>query len=167
MLTTVENIMQIDKNLTEAEKPLLEHFIKVAISKIEEYCHRKFEKSDFQDYIEGPTCHYNLKNYPVISIDFNDYRRLDKERGIIYFNTPVRDFTIDYVAGYEKIPSELELAVLMYYKTFVTNGELRDFTMSNYRLGDESANYVAIEKLFNGSIPTVVANLVSGFRGRI
>ena len=70
LLTTVEKIMAIDKSLTVEEIPLLEHFIKVATSKIEEYCNRKFIKSDFQDFLEGPTCHYNLKNFPVISVTF-------------------------------------------------------------------------------------------------
>ena len=169
MLTTAEKIMAIDKSLTEEEKPLLEHFIKVATSKIEEYCNRKFIKSDFQDFVEGPISHYNFKNYPVISTTFTDYKRLDKERGIIYFHSPQCNLGIDYTAGYEadEIPPDLELAVLMYYKTFVQNGELRDFAKSSYRLADESENYVAIEKLFNGSIPSVVANLISGYRGRI
>ena len=169
MLTTVDKIMDIDKSLTEDEKPLLEHFIKVATSKIEEYCNRKFEKSAFQDFVEGPTYQHNLKNYPVISTTFEGISRLDKERGIIFFKTPQKDLFIDYTAGYEptEIPPELELAVLMYYKTFVQNGELRDFAKSSYRLADESENYVVIEKLFNGSIPNIVANLVSGYRGRI
>lgn len=169
MLTTATKIMAIDKSLTEEEKPLLEHFIKVATSKIEEYCNRKFEKSEFQDFVEAPTYQHIFKNYPVISTTFTDYKRLDKERGIIYFNSPQKELFIDYTAGYEstEIPPELELAVLMYYKTFVQNGELRDFAKSSYRLADESENYVAIEKLFNGSIPNVVANLVSGYRGRI
>lgn len=169
MLTTAKNIMEIDKNLTEDEKPLLEHFIKVATEKIEEYCNRKFEKSSFQDYIEGPTSHHNFKNFPVVSTTFTDFERLDTKNGIIYFKKPVKNLCIDYTAGFEEseIPNVLGLAILMYYKTFVQNGELRDFTASSYRLGDESINYVAIEKLFNGSIPTVVANLVSGLRGRI
>ena len=169
MLTTVENIMEIDKSLTEAEKPLLEHFIKVATEKIEEYCNRKFEKQDFQDYIEGPTHYHNFKNFPIISTDYTDFSRLDKKKGIIYFKKPIKDLCIDYTAGFEKneIPHILELAILMYYKTFVSNGELRDFTASSYRLADESINYVAIEKLFNGSLPSVVANLVSGLRGRV
>ena len=169
MLTTAEKIMAIDKSLTEEERPLLEHFIKVAQRKIEEYCNRKFEKSDFQDFIDDPSLQHNFKNYPVISTTFTDYKRLDKERGIIYFNSPQCNVGIDYTAGYdsEEIPPDLELAVLMYYKTFVQNGELRDFAKSSYRLADESENYVAIEKLFNGSIPSVVANLISGHRGRI
>jgi len=169
MLTTVDKIMAIDKSLTEEERPLLEHFIKVATSKIEEYCNRKFEKSDFQDFIDEPSLQHNFKNYPVVSTTFTDYKRLDKERGIIYFNSPQNNIGIDYTAGYEaeNIPPDLELAVLMYYKTFVQNGELRDFAKSSYRLADESENYVAIEKLFNGSIPSIVANLISGYRGRI
>lgn len=169
MLTTAENIMEIDKSLTEDEKPLLEHFIKVATEKIEEYCNRKFEKQDFQDFVEGPTYYHNFKNFPVISTTFIDFERLDKKKGIIYFKKPVKNLEIDYTAGFEEaeIPHVLELAILMYYKTFVSNGELRDFTASSYRLADESINYVAIEKLFNGSIPSVVANFVSGLRGRV
>ena len=171
MLTTVEKIMAIDKSLTEEERPLLEHFIKVAQRKIEEYCNRKFEKSDFQDFIDEPSLQHNFKNYPVISTTFTDYKRLDKERGIIYFNSPQYNVGIDYTAGYEadEIPSDLELAVLMYYKTFVQNGELRDFLKVNESLGDFSVGYGVslIDKMFNNSVPPVVASLISGYRGRI
>ena len=171
MLTTVEKILAIDKSLTEEEKPLLEHFIKVATSKIEEYCNRKFEKSDFKDFIEGPISHYNFKNYPVISTTFTDYKRLDKERGIIYFNSTQCNVGIDYTAGYEadEIPPDLELAVLMYYKSFVENGEFKDFAKISERLGDHQVNYgvTLLEKMFNNTVPNVVASLVSGYRGRI
>ena len=171
MLTTVEKIMDIDKTLTEAEKPLLEHFIKVATSKIEEYCNRKFIKSEFQDFVKGPVRSYNLKNYPVISVNFTDYERLDNERGIIYFKTPQKDLLIDYIAGYEseEMPPEIELAVLMYYKTFVQNGEFRDFAKVSESLEDYSSNWDAklIEKMFSNTVPPVVASLISGYRGRI
>lgn len=171
MLTTVEKIMAIDKSLTEEERPLLEHFIKVAQRKIEEYCNRKFEKSDFQDFIDEPSLQHNFKNYPVISTTFTDYKRLDKERGIIYFHSPQCNVGIDYTAGYEadEIPSDLELAVLMYYKTFVQNGELRDFLKVNESLGDFSVGYGVslINKMFNNTVPPVVASLISGYRGRI
>lgn len=171
LLTTVEKIMAIDKSLTVEEIPLLEHFIKVATSKIEEYCNRKFIKSDFQDFLEGPTCHYNLINFPVISTTFTDYRRLDKERGIIYFNKPEKDLLIQYTAGYESadIPPEIELAVLMYYKSFIENGEFKDFAKISERLGDHQINYgvTLLEKMFNNSVPNVVASLVSGYRGRV
>ena len=57
----------------------------------------------------------------------------------------------------------------MYYKSFVENGEFKDFAKINERLGAHQVNYgvTLLEKMFNNTVPNVVASLVSGYRGRI
>lgn len=127
----VKNYLNItDENSDTAIADLIARISK----EIEVYCNRNFKKETRIDYFSGDgQMSIRLKNYPIIEITsiHDDYDRaygsdtlidagdytFEPEEGIVYFEAPltkgIRNVKVTYVAGYETIPQDLELAAIL------------------------------------------------------
>jgi uncharacterized phiE125 gp8 family phage protein len=140
-LTTLQSAKEYLKITDISEDTLIESLINSASEQIEKFCKRKLKEKTYSDEEYDGTCRTNLllNQFPVFSvssvkiddvlIDSSEYKVRKETGSLIRVNSiwpeGFMNIKVSFVAGYNPVPSDLELAckhlVMFYYKTDISN----------------------------------------------
>lgn len=149
------NKVKIELNIEEDE--ILYQLIERASRMIEDYTHRIFVKQGYQETLNNINKDkIILSQIPVISIEtilmdediLLSYDKFDAESGIVYLDNwwgsfyimPVNKIIIEYTAGYEEIPGEIENACIELVKDMYANRN-SSVRVDSERIGSYSVSY--------------------------
>lgn len=177
-LTTVEYCRgQLDIPASPSQDPYLERLINVASQQIERYCNRCFIAKNYVDVIDGNCANeVMLQNFPVISIA---EVCVDSSRAFDPASTlPSTDYTaignvlrklsgtwggvqqsirVDYRAGFEEIPADIEEACIMLV-------ELRYRMKNDRRLGRESQSKAGEDITYIAGWPLEITTILDEYK---